>query len=233
MKAFVFAAGPGTRLGALTSQTPKCLLPIAGKPILHWSLTLLERAGVTEALINTHHLAEQVAAFAASWRGACRLTLVHEPRLLGSAGTLSANRAFVSGEPAFWTLYADTLIADDLSKLASLHREKSPAMTMGLFRASDPRACGIAELDGEGRLLSFEEKPARPKSDLAAAGICLFGPAVFDHLGPDSRDLGRDVWPRLVGRAYGCELKGPVIDIGTPRDYERAKDAWPAPARAA
>src|SRR5207248_10785628 len=89
-KALLLAAGPGTRLGALTRQTPKCLLPVEGKPMLVWWLQTLKELGVDEVLVNTHHLAEQVEAFAGTWNGPPRLRLAHEPKLLGSAGALAA-----------------------------------------------------------------------------------------------------------------------------------------------
>ncbi|MBI4678729.1 MAG: nucleotidyltransferase family protein [Elusimicrobia bacterium] len=224
-KAFLLAAGLGTRLWPLTRKTPKCLLPLGGKPILHWWIKLLESLGVEEALVNLHHLAGQVEDFARGSGHALRLRLFHEPRLLGSAGTISANRDFVGNEP-FWICYADTLVAADLKPLVELHRRELPPLTSGLFKSSDPKACGILELGSGGRIVSFEEKPAFPRCDLACAGVFVASPALWGYLPAGCGDIGRDVMPGLVGRAFGRLLRGTVIDIGTPQAYGLARKRW-------
>ncbi|MBI4376037.1 MAG: nucleotidyltransferase family protein [Elusimicrobia bacterium] len=225
-KAFVLAAGLGTRLRPLTDDVPKCLLPVGGRPVLAWWIEALAGLGVREALVNTHHKAGQVRSFVAGLSGNPRVRLFHEPELLGSAGTLAANRDFVAGEEAFWIIYADTLVGADLRPLLELHERVKPPLTLGLFQCEDPKACGIVELDSDGRVISFEEKPARPKSDLAAAGVYLAGPEFMGWIRMERGDLGKDVMGRAVGRAYARMLMGPVVDIGTPAAYERAQALW-------
>jgi mannose-1-phosphate guanylyltransferase len=221
-KAFLLAAGLGTRLKPLTDATPKCLVPVGGAPVLHWWLVVCERLGVREVLLNTHHLAEQVRDFVAARTGGPKVTLFHEPELLGSAGTLAANKDFVKGEEDFWVFYADTLIGADLAPLAALRRARGADLALGLFRSPDPSGGGVVELAPDGRVLSFEEKPAHPKSDLVAAGAYAAGPALLDAL-PDGRgDLSRDAYPRLMGNACGLVLD-PVIDLGTPERYDLAR----------
>lgn len=224
-KAFLLAAGLGTRLRPLTDSTPKCLVPVGGKPVLHWWLEACGRLGVREVLLNTHHLAGQVRAFVAARAGGPRVTLFHEDVLLGSAGTLAANKDFVAGERDFWIFYADTLIGADLAPLAALHRARGADLTLGLFRSPDPSSGGVVELGADGRVLSFEEKPRSPKSDLVAAGAYAAGPALLGALPAASGDLSRDVFPRLMGNAFGLPLD-PVIDLGTPERYETANREW-------
>ncbi|MBI3564505.1 MAG: nucleotidyltransferase family protein [Elusimicrobia bacterium] len=224
-KAFLLAAGLGTRLRPLTDKTPKCLVPVGGMPLLHWWLLICERLGVREVLLNTHHLAEQVREFVGSRHNECAVKTSHEPELLGSAGTLSANKAFVAGEQDFWIFYADTLIGADLSPLYRLHRSKRADLTLGLFKSPDPKSGGVVELAADGRVLSFEEKPAHPKSDLVAAGAYVGGPALLAALPPGRGDLSRDVYPKLMGNACGAALD-PVIDLGTPESYARAQKEW-------
>jgi mannose-1-phosphate guanylyltransferase len=224
-KAFLLAAGLGTRLRPLTDKTPKCLVPVGGKPLLHWWLTVCERLGVREVLLNTHHLAGQVNDFVKARRNECVVTLFHEPELLGSAGTLSHNKGFVKNEEDFWIFYADTLIGGDLGALARLHRSTRADLTLGLFKSPDPRSGGVVELGENGKILSFEEKPVRPKSDLVAAGAYLGGPALLAALPADRGDLSRDAYPKLMGNARGAVLD-PVIDLGTPESYARAQKEW-------
>ncbi|MDX6770691.1 MAG: nucleotidyltransferase family protein [Elusimicrobiota bacterium] len=214
-KAFLLAAGLGTRLRPLTDTVPKCLVPVGGRPLLHWWLRICERLGVKEVLLNTHHLAPQVRDFVKSRTSSVKVTLYHEEKLLGSAGTLAANRHFVAGEKAFWIFYADTLIGADMSPMAALHRARHADLTLGLFKSPDPKSGGVVELAADGRVLSFEEKPARPKSDLVAAGAYLAGPRLLGVLPKLTGDLSHDVYPKLLDNACGVVLD-PVIDLGTP-----------------
>jgi len=224
-KAFLLAAGLGTRLRPLTNSTPKCLIPVGGRPLLHWWLRTCARLGVREVLINTHHLADQVRAFVMAEKSALKISLFHEESLLGSAGTLAANKTFVAGEPDFWIFYADTLIGGDLEALAALRRARGADLALGLFRSPDPKSGGVVELAPDGRVLSFEEKPARPKSDLIAAGAYVAGPALLAALPPREGDLARDAIPKLIGKACGLVVE-PVIDLGTPESYARAQKEW-------
>lgn len=225
-KAFLLAGGLGTRLRPLTDATPKCLVPLGGRPMLHWWLLICERLGVREVLLNTHHLPDQVRAFVRSRPTPMKVTLFHEERLLGTAGTLAANRRFAEGERDFWIFYADTLIGADMSPMPALHRARGADLTLGVFRSPDPKSGGVVELAADGRVLSFEEKPARPKSDLVAAGAYLAGAKLLAALPPVEGDLSRDVFPHLLKNACGC-LLDPVIDLGTPERYAQAEAAFP------
>jgi mannose-1-phosphate guanylyltransferase len=224
VKAFVLAAGLGTRMGAITRTTPKCLLPVAGKPLLGRWFDLLARAGVDSVLVNTHHLPEPVRAYVASSDPPLEVRLAHEPVLLGSAGTLHANRGFASGEDRFLVVYADNASQVDLRALSRAHRADSAA-TLGLFRVPDPHTRGIVELDAVDTVVGFIEKPERPKSNLAWAGLLIGTPELLAAI-PDVTpcDLGHDVLPRLLGRMRGLEIDGYHRDVGTPESYRQACD---------
>jgi mannose-1-phosphate guanylyltransferase len=221
MKAFLLAAGLGTRMGAITRDTPKCLLPIAGRPLLGRWFDHLARHGVDAVLVNTHHLAEQVRDYVADAKPPLPVVLAHEVELLGSAGTLSANRDFVRGEDAFLVVYADNASTVDLRALIRAHRP-GDAATLGLFRVENPSACGVVETDSTGRVVGFVEKPEQPRSNLASAGLLVATPELLEAI-PDRTpcDLGHDVIPRLVGRMGAVEIDGYHRDIGTPESYRR------------
>jgi mannose-1-phosphate guanylyltransferase len=227
MKAFLLAAGLGTRLRPLTDRMPKCLVPLAGKPLLSYWLTLLERHGFDEVLINLHYLPEQVRDYVARNQSGVRVTLFEESPLLGSAGTVRANRAWIDDGHPFLVAYADNLTNVDLTRLRTAHERHRPLLTMALFRAPEPSRCGIAEIDGgaeAGRVVSFEEKPQHPKSNLANAGLYVTDSRIVDRI-PDKvpADFGGDVLPRLVGEMRGELVHGDLIDVGTPASYERAQ----------
>lgn len=224
-KALLFAAGLGTRLRPLTNRTPKCLIPIARRPLLDYWVSALADAGVREVMINTHHLPEQVRdyIFEVNARRGQRLTETFEPQLLGSAGTVAANRTFADDTDELILLYADNFSNVDLSAMLTYHRAHDDPITMLLFRAPNPRACGIVELDVDGRIVDFVEKPEHPSSDLANAGVYVVSAAAYREMA-DARacDLGRDVLPRFVGRMRGWVHEGYHVDVGTHEARERA-----------
>lgn len=228
MKAFLLGAGVGSRLRPLTDHTPKCLVPVQGRPLLAIWFDALVRHGVNEVLLNTHHLPERVREFVAtSTPRGLKVTLFHEERLLGSAGTVAANRDFVAGESSFFVIYADNLTEVNLTEFRQYHEARRSPFTLGLFHTPQPRECGIASLDAEGRVVAFVEKPAHPVGDLANAGLYLAGQSVFDLIpAKPVADFGFDVLPRLVGTMYGYTLPGFFCDLGTPERLAWARDEW-------
>lgn len=225
-KALVLAAGLGTRLRPLTDRTPKCLIPIEGKPLLAYWLEALDRAGVEEVLINTHHLHEQVEAFVATAERSSgpKIRTTYEPELLGSAGTVHANAGWMDGAQTCLIVYADNLSSVDLAAFLAFHHAHDDPFSMLLFHAPDPRACGIAELDDEGRIVEFVEKPAEPRSDLANAGVYAVSAEAYREIAAmDGFDLGFDVLPRFVGRMRGWSFDGYHLDIGDAAALERAR----------
>ncbi len=227
MKAFLLAAGLGTRLRPLTDSMPKCLLQIGGTSLLDIWLDALAKAGVDEVLVNTHHLAHLVYAHVARRVGPPVVHLTQEPNLLGSAGTLQANRDFVAGEETFLVVNADNLTDFDLGVLIDEHRASGAIATLSVFRASRPSECGIVEVE-DGTVVGFVEKPTDPVSNLANAGMYAFHPAVLDEItGHLPMDIGYNLLPRLVGSARAVPLDDCYfIDVGTPTALERSRAEW-------
>ena len=247
MKAFLLAAGIGTRLRPLTNDIPKCLLPIGGKPLLQIWLEHLSNHGIDEVLVNTHwhhekveeyirreHSAESIAKSAKGSKQQQRkkwpeIRLFYEPELLGSAGTLLANRDWVADGQPFFILYGDNLTNVNLTRMLAFHRQHGMPFTLGVFKTETPSQCGIAELGEGGVVKGIVEKPENPKSNLAAAGIYVADQKIYDFF-PQERDslkpldLSFHVLPNLVGRmkAYLIDF---LIDIGTADSYERAQKA--------
>jgi mannose-1-phosphate guanylyltransferase len=227
MKAFLLAAGLGTRLAPLTDHTPKCMLPIDGRPLLDIWLDEFDRAGVDEVLVNLHSHADVVRDHLARRAGPPHVVTFFEPELLGSAGTLLARRDWVEGEEFFLACNADNLTDLDLTSLIEFHRQGDAVATLTLFHAPQPSACGIVELDDGGRVVGFSEKPARPVSDLANAGIYAFHSRLLDDVeGETPLDIGFHLLPGLVGRARALEISGYFRDIGTAEAYRLAQQEW-------
>lgn len=226
-KALLLAGGLGTRLRPLTDTVPKCLVEIAGRPLLDYWFDALGAAGVHDVLINTHHLPEPVDRFLAQRnRFGFRGVASFEPALLGSAGTIAAHAAWADDANDVLIIYADNLSDLNVVTLLQAHRQHDQAMTMLLFRAPDPRACGIAVMDANGLITDFEEKPAEPKSDLANAGVYAVTAAAWREIAAmRAFDIGFDILPRFVGRMQGHLHVGYHRDIGTLAALDGARAA--------
>lgn len=231
MKAFLLAAGIGARLRPITDVTPKCMLVIDDRPLLDIWLDAFERAGVDEVLVNLHYLPDAVRRHIDARASPPVVLTFFEPELLGSAGTLVANREWVDGEDLFLACNADNLTNFELRSLVACHRAGGEVATLTVFRSEEPSAGGVVELDGAGRVVGFTEKPREPVSDLVNAGMYAFHPSVLDEIiGPAPKDIGYDLLPRLVGRARAMLVEGYFRDIGTTDAYHLALEEWPARA---
>ncbi len=228
-KALLLAGGMGTRLRPITDQTPKCLVEIDGRPLLDYWFGELGVANIRDVLINTHHLPEPVRQFILEKnRQGFRSLETYEAKLLGSAGTIAANCFWANDADDVVIIYADNFSDVNLLELLAVHREHGDPITMLLYHAPDPRACGIADLDLRGRVIAFEEKPAEPRSDLANAGVyAVTGAAWREIAAMNAFDLGFDVLQRFVGRMRGHIHGGYHRDIGNLEALAAAREAAP------
>jgi mannose-1-phosphate guanylyltransferase len=227
MRALLLAAGLGTRLRPITNTIPKCLVPIHGRPLIDYWFDLLFTAQFERALVNVHYFPEVVRAHIAAspWRD--RIDIVHEHDLLGTGGTIVANRAYFRGQD-FLVAHADNLTDVDLAGFRQAHiaRPADTAMTMLAFRSDDPSSCGILEHDQAGRVIAFHEKVANPPGNLANAAVYIVTPEVADFavaVGRPFVDLSTEVIPHFVGRIYAVETLGYHRDIGNPESLARAQ----------
>jgi len=224
MKAFLLAAGKGTRLQPLTFHTPKCLVPICGKPLLEYWFDLFEKYGIDDILINTSHLSEKVMDYIKVHSRGFNIILTYEETLLGSGGTIKKNRDFVAGEDPFFIFYADNLTNISLNKMMRFHEDTGRDFTLAVFKVPVPQECGIIAIDKSSTIVSFIEKPENPSSNLAFAGIMLGSPALFDYF-PERTvfDLGHDVLPHVIGKASGYVMDEYLMDIGNPEKLKQAE----------
>jgi len=230
MKAFLLAAGLGTRLKPITDNVPKCLVSIHGRPLLAWWMDLFEKHHIEEVLINTHYLPIPVQKYIKSYnklKTGTTLVEFYESKLLGSGGTVLNNRNFIGNDENFLVCYADNLTNANLAKMIAYHMSHEGVLTMGLFHTNNPTGCGIAALDAEGRICEFEEKPQRPTSNLANAGIYVVNKKIFEYIPKKSVvDFGKDVLPLLVNKMCGYIIDEYLLDIGTMENYKKAQREW-------
>jgi len=236
MQALLLAGGFGTRLRPLTNHTPKCLVPINGVPLLDYWLNLLLPNGIDSVLINTHYLPDAVAQHIANspWRD--RITLVHEPLLLGTAGTVLANEKFFENR-TFLVAHADNLTQFDLHKFsrAHAHRATGVAATMMTFDTDNPQSCGIIEHDENHIVIALHEKRPNPPGTLANGAIYIFEPAVLSIIRTIEKkepDLSTDILPRLLGRMQYYHNSCYLRDIGSMKSLRIAEAEFPSVLRA-
>lgn len=229
MKAVVLAAGKGERLGNLTKDTPKPMLLVAGKPIIQYSIEALARAGIKDIFINLYHLPEVITSyFGDGSKFGVNITYSYEDRLLGTAGAVK--KIDTSLTETFLVVYSDTLRKIDYEELIKFHLSNDCLATVALYRAPSRKGCGIVELDADSKISKFLEKTKdySGPSNLANAGAYCFEPRVLDFIPKDVEfDFAFQLFPKLLGcgqNLAGFLLEEPVLDIGTPQDYQHAQE---------
>lgn len=230
----ILAAGEGTRLRPLTDLVPKCMVEVAGKPILAHAVERLRAAGVTDITVNLHHLPQIVMDYfgdGSAWGVSIRYS--REPELLGTAGGVGKVREHFTSP--FFVWYGDNVSTCLLDRLYAFHRARRGIATIALYRRDDPRSSGIAQLDTTDRVVRFVERPTPDQvfGNLVNAGIYVLEPDVLPYI-PLGRasDFGRDVFPALLeaGEAVFGYRMGPgegLWWIDTSRDLERARSVLP------
>lgn len=227
MRALLLAAGLGTRLRPITDSIPKCLVPLNGKPLLEYWLDNLSSVGVTQFLINSSYLHEQVEDYVKNSPYKEQISLVYESELLNTAGTLLKNRDFFKNE-AFMLVHADNLCFCDFNSFLQSHetRDTKCDITMMIFRTDTPSSCGIVELDKNSIVQKFYEKVQNPPSNLANGAVYICEPNIFtflDSLKKENIDFSNEVLPKYLGRINTFLNDVYHRDIGTVESYEIAK----------
>tara|TARA_B000000460_G_C21523396_1_gene397068 strand:+ start:664 stop:1353 length:690 start_codon:yes stop_codon:yes gene_type:complete len=223
VKALLLSAGLGTRLRPITKDTPKCLVPIKGKPLIEIWLDNLSNAGYDSFLINTHYLAHKVEAFINQSKYRGNVKLVHETTLLGTAGTLNRNLHYFENKDGLLA-HSDNYCTADFDAFYKAHknRPKQCLITMMTFETSKPENCGIIKLDSEQVVIDFHEKPSSPLGNLANGAIYMLSreflemfPANFTH----TRDFSTEVIPNILGKIFTYRTGATLIDVGNLKTY--------------
>jgi NDP-sugar pyrophosphorylase family protein len=234
MKAMILAAGYGKRLRPLTETIPKPLLPVAGQPILAWNLLLLKRHGITEAIINLHHLGHLIVeALGDGSRYGMKLAYSHEPEVLGTGGGIKQAAPYLKNAP-FLVLNGDTLSNCDLTALISGHRAGNALATLAVRDDPHPEQWGAIAVDQDSRIVQIKGEPSVPAhpgklpvTSHMFAGLHVLDSAVLDAI-PSGPGSIIDVYIALLreGRSLrGYRTDGYWSDIGTPDRYQEAQEA--------
>jgi MurNAc alpha-1-phosphate uridylyltransferase len=221
MKAMVFAAGVGSRLGELTKATPKCLMQAGGKTMLEHVIDHLKAVGVTEVAINLHHHPEQIKQLVAQKSSfGLQVVFSQEQELLNTGGGLKNLRSFFEGEERFIVHNSDVYCTHSLALLVDEHRNRGALATLAVMKRSSKRGLFF---DSEMRLAGWTEEkmPVPDTMQLRAfGGISVCSGEIFQFM--DERSSFSIIEPllrasRATGRVVGHEIDANTwIDIGTP-----------------
>ncbi len=221
----VLCGGLGTRLAQALPGVPKCLAEVTGRPFIEWILLGLRSQGVTDVLLATGHLGDQVEArLADGGHLGLRLRYSAEPAPLGTAGALRHAVAALRHD-AILVVNGDTYSQVDLAMLSAVHQHRGARLTVLTSRVADRSRYGSLEIGADGRVTAFGEKKVSGPG-VVSCGVYLIERAVVEQL-PEGRhlDLESAVLPALVGRGlYAAAGDGTFIDIGTPESLAAADE---------
>jgi len=233
MKGLVLAGGTATRLFPLTIVTNKHLLPIYDRPMIYYPIETLAGMGIREVMVivGGKSVGDVVELLGDGSTFGLDLTYRYQPGALGIAHAIGLARAFVGGD-AFCCVLGDNILRGPALADVAAAFETGPygAGTM-LHRVPDPERFGVAELDADGRVVGFEEKPEQPKSDLIPIGVYFLRQdafAVIDHLLPSRRGEFEitDVLNHYIpgGGLFTEVYRGSWTDAGTVPSLLRAAE---------
>jgi mannose-1-phosphate guanylyltransferase/phosphomannomutase len=227
MKAVVMAGGEGTRLRPLTSNQPKPMVPIVGKPCMEHILELLGRHGFDDVIVTLAFMPQAIRSYFGDGESlGLSIEYSVEESPLGTAG--SVRLASGKLDDTVLVISGDALCDIDLAALLAFHREKQAAVTIGLKSVENPLEFGIVVTDEDGRIERFLEKPSWGQvfSDTINTGIYVLEPEVLKHVPTDRPyDFSKELFPLLLemGRPlYGKVCDGYWQDIGNLDQYRQA-----------
>ncbi|MEU7040274.1 glucose-1-phosphate thymidylyltransferase [Streptomyces varsoviensis] len=218
MKALVLAGGTGTRLRPFSYSMPKQLIPIANRPVLLHCLDNVKDAGVTEVGVIVGDRGDEIRSLVGDGADlGLRITYIHQECPLGLAHTVAVAADFL-GDDDFLMYLGDNMLLGGVREQAERFRSRRPAAQVVTVQVPDPRAFGVVELDGDGRVTRLVEKPAQPRSDLALIGVYFFTAAVHEAVAA--------IEPSARGELEITDALQWLLEQGHAVDAERYRGYW-------
>jgi mannose-1-phosphate guanylyltransferase len=219
MQAIVLAGGFGTRLAPLTYTRPKPLLPILNKPMIQHLVEALPKN--TDVILATNYQTEKIGAYFESIGRPININ--EEPRPLGTGGATKFAEKYI--EDTFLVLNSDIISSLNFRKFIKLHKEKRATATISLWPVDNVSEFGVADVQSDGRIIDFKEKPRREEapSNLINAGAYCLEPEVLDYIPAEEMvSMEQEIFPHIIKegkRFYGYPIDGFWIDVGRPQNY--------------
>lgn len=200
MKAFILAAGIGSRLVPLTLTIPKPMLPIINKPALEHTINLCKKHDISKIKINLFYLPEVIDKYFKDGKEfGVDISYSLEKKLLGTAGAIKRTESFF--DETFVILSGDGFTNIDLTEMLKFHKEKKSKATIAVKRVDDPSKFGVVLTDSDNKITTFQEKPKKgeEKSNLINTGIYILEPEILSLIPPKIEyDFGYQLFPKLL-----------------------------------
>jgi mannose-1-phosphate guanylyltransferase len=228
MKAVVLVGGEGTRLQPLTFTTPKQMLPVAEVTVIERVLEHLARHGVTEAVLSLGYQPDAfITAFPDDRAAGVALSYAIDPEPLDTAGAVGFSARAAGVDETFVVVNGDVLTDQDLTALMTFHRGRGAEATIALTEVDDPSAFGVVDVDENGCVQAFVEKPApgTAPSNTINAGTYVLEPSLLERIPEGRSSIERQIFPAVVGDGclFAWASDAYWIDVGTPATYLRAQ----------
>ena len=225
-QAVIMVGGKGTRLLPLTLTRPKPAMPVLDKPFLKYLIESMADAGIEEVFLACGYKSDVLAhAIGDGSDMGVRIIYSDEDTPLGTGGAIK--RLEDRLDPVFLAANGDTLTSVDIAAQIREHFESGAAVTDSLSEVDDPSQAGVVRIDGDGRILEFQDKPKREEacSNLVNSGVYVVDKKVLGYIPKDTfYDFSKDLFPLLIEkgeRLQGHMAKGIWVDIGRPHDLIR------------
>ncbi|MGQ9721158.1 MAG: sugar phosphate nucleotidyltransferase [Candidatus Jordarchaeum sp.] len=229
MKAVVLAGGYGTRLRPLTYTTPKTMLPICDKPVLHYIIDFLSKQGFDEIIITTNYLENQIKNYFGDGRDfGVKIYYPKEDEPLGTAGSVKNAEKYL--DETFGVIQSDNITEISLAEALRYHRERKGLATISLVSVENPWQFGIAEVNRKSQIKRFIEKPKPDEcfSNLASTGLYILEPEILEYIPENTPfDFAKDLFPMMLKkgkRIYGYRAECFWVDVGKPEGYMKASE---------
>ena len=230
MKGFILASGEGTRLRPLTLEIPKPLLPVGKIPIITYLIELFLKYGVDDIKVGVQksHM-EDFYKWKATYFPTENIELVVEPKPSGTFTPIAKNLDSKWFSEPIVVSNGDELKDLNLKKMIDWHFEKKAFVTVGLVKVENPKAYGVALMEGD-KIIEFLEKPEKPPSSYINSGLYIMDPGIRNYYpeGKDFASLETDLFPKLAkeGKLFGYKWEGKWFDCGDFLRWEKAIKGW-------
>lgn len=223
MNAIIMAGGEGSRLRPLTCDIPKPLVPLCGRPILEYTIELLEKYKIDKAILTLMYKGNKIVEHFQDHPYNINLEYCFENKPLGTAGCVK--NAIKECDGDFIVISGDAMCDFDLKKAIAYHKEKNSIATLILKKVDDPRQYGLVDIGSDGHIKSFIEKPSYSHytCDNANTGVYILSNRILEYIEDDKfYDFANDVFPKIIQKnipMYGYVETGYWCDVGDLKSY--------------
>lgn len=224
MQALILAGGPGKRMWPLTNLVPKPLLPINNKPFLVYQMNFLKRQGIENIILAIGHKGRLIKKCLGNGKNlGVQIVYSEEKFPLGTGGAIKQAENLIKNNCIF-ILNGDTFADVNLKKMLKFHQRNKQPITIAVVEVDNPGRFGQVKINNKNLIINFKEKTQRNQRSLINAGIYIFQKKILKKIPLNKKiSLEKDIFPTLIGQIAAFRSKGYFIDIGIPKDYQKAK----------